>query len=343
MATAKIATRKRSNGTEFYQVQIRGKGVAKPYSKSFDNLSDAEAYQAEQMVILSGETVADNEPVKVSHSLASLAGEYLEWWRIDLKTGKQKKSYNDHSKKFYVLVDWFKDTPVEAIDQTMLEAFKLDFFKKVKPCTVRQYLTKLQTFLTWVNTYKKIEVTECINKSFLPPNSDRREKVFTEQEYKALCAWAYNKRAWLEPIVMLAWETAMRRNEILALVPEWIDLKGKVINLPKEICKNGESRQVPLSQIAVILLEALIEGKKPKQPLFYVTPNTLSNVFKLACEELDINEGVFHSMRHTSISRYAKKPGMNAMLLSTISGHKDLAMLQKYFHGDASYTASLMD
>lgn len=41
-------------------------------------------------------------------------------------------------------------------------------------------------------------------------------------------------------MIILGWETSMRRDEILALVPSWIDYKRRCINLSKEVWKNGK-------------------------------------------------------------------------------------------------------
>lgn len=344
MATAKIHTRKRANGKEFYQVQVRGKGLAKPYSASFDFLDEAQEWADEQNRKLAGEVDSvDVAPVNVL-TVASLADEYLAFVHVDPKTGKLKKGHKDLSYKLWAIAKRLDGVAIDDINEALLTQYKLDGFKRVKACSVRKDLEVLARFLKWSNKTKGTTAeVEAITQEFLPVEAKRRERVITEKEYHQICAWAWNHKSWLEPIVMLGWETAMRRSEILSLRPSWIDFKKKVINLPEEVCKNGESREVPLSQIAVTLLESLVEGKQPNTPIFYVQEGTVSHGFRVACERLNIKGAVFHSLRHTAISRYAKKPGMNAMLLSTISGHKDLAMLQNYFHNDAEFVSGLMD
>ncbi|NEG57836.1 tyrosine-type recombinase/integrase [Pantoea agglomerans] len=57
-------------------------------------------------------------------------------------------------------------------------------------------------------------------------------------------------------IIMLAWETAMRRNELLAIPPSMVDFKRRVIHLSDEQTKNGEGRDVPLNSAALALLSA---------------------------------------------------------------------------------------
>ncbi|WP_034942982.1 tyrosine-type recombinase/integrase [Erwinia oleae] len=57
------------------------------------------------------------------------------------------------------------------------------------------------------------------------------------------------------PIIILAWETAMRRNEIVALRLNMIDFRKKTISLQYDITKNGEARDVPLSTAGLELLK----------------------------------------------------------------------------------------
>ena len=49
----------------------------------------------------------------------------------------------------------------------------------------------------------------------------------------------------------------------------------------------------------------------------------------------------FHDLRHTAITRYARK-GLNPLQLAVISGHKDMRMLQRYTHPQADDVAALM-
>ncbi len=56
-------------------------------------------------------------------------------------------------------------------------------------------------------------------------------------------------------IIILAWETAMRRGEILALTPAMIDFRQRVIHLADHQTKNAEARDVPLSSTALDFAE----------------------------------------------------------------------------------------
>lgn len=343
MATAKIHTRKRANGSAFYQVQVRGKGLAKPYSASFDYLEEAQEWADEQNRKLAGEA----QPV-AALTLIGITEEYLNSIERDQRTGKVKKGHTDLTYKVKAIARRFGDTAIDDINEKALVAYKMERFTQVKPSSVRKDLEILRRFLVWANKEKGTQAQpEIITQSFLPAEADRRETVITDKQYSALCGWCASSRSWLEPIMIIAYETAMRRGEILSLQPEWIDFSRRCICLPEEVCKNGKAREVPLSQTALIVLEAMIgEGAlkvQDGQRIFTANADHVSKTFSDACSELGIKEAVFHSLRHTAISRYAKKPGMNIFTLSAISGHADPAELKTYFHSDSSFVASLMD
>ena len=69
----------------------------------------------------------------------------------------------------------------------------------------------------------------------------------------AACRGARNN--WLAHFVALAIETGMRRDELLGLLWDNVDLERRTAFLP--VTKNGESRGVPLSSRAVAVSSRL--------------------------------------------------------------------------------------
>lgn len=136
---------------------------------------------------------------------------------------------------------------------------------------------------------------------------------------------------WIEPIVAIALETAMRRSEILSL--RWADvfLDQRFVKLHDS--KNGEPRDVPLSTKAVATLSAL--PRDPSGRVFPTTAAALKKVFTRACERAGIEDLHFHDLRHEATSRIAKRMP-NLMELSRVTGHKTLQMLNRYYHVSAT-------
>jgi integrase len=163
------------------------------------------------------------------------------------------------------------------------------------------------------------------------------------------------RNPWLGPLVRLAFETAMRRGELLSLRWENVDLARRAAFLPDT--KNGDSRDVPLSSRAVAILKALpYSPAEEVQPdngrsglVFPTTALALRRGFGRAIERAQLKcaddrrkarqqpisgflEDVrFHDTRHEAASRIAEKLS-NILELSAVTGHTDVRMLKRYYH-----------
>lgn len=157
-----------------------------------------------------------------------------------------------------------------------------------------------------------------------------RNRILTPEEEKRLlnvCEPRANRNIYTRPFVILALETAMRRGEILSLRWENIDYLKRTAFL--ELTKNGESRTVPLSTRAIETLQALprsIDGK-----VLPINFAALETNFKRARDRANLPDLRIHDLRHTAITRLAEKLP-NLIELSAVSGHKNLAMLKRYYH-----------
>jgi len=171
-----------------------------------------------------------------------------------------------------------------------------------------------------------------------PPSPQGRSRTLTEEElgrlFDALKPQIKSSNHWVLPLTKFALESAMRRGEILGLHWEHIDLQKRIAHIP--LTKNGESRLVPLSKVAIQILQDLprsITGK-----VFPVTNFTLSAAIGRARTKAKINDFHFHDLRHMAITRLAEKLP-NLIELSAVSGHKSLTMLKRYYHPNAEQLA----
>tara|TARA_Y100001934_G_scaffold174367_1_gene206694 strand:+ start:117 stop:455 length:339 start_codon:yes stop_codon:yes gene_type:complete len=95
--------------------------------------------------------------------------------------------------------------------------------------------------------------------------------------------------------------------------------------------KNGESRDVPLSPLALELLRDLPRNNRGDQAVFPLHFEALKSLWRRACARASIINLRFHDLRHEATSRFFEK-GLNVMEVAAITGHKDLRMLQRYTH-----------
>ena len=173
-----------------------------------------------------------------------------------------------------------------------------------------------------------------------PKNARGRTRRLVGTEERRLLAACGGGRAgraaYLRDVVLLALETAMRRSELLALRWEDIDLVAATARLHDS--KNGEPRTVPLSSRA----RARLQEMKLKGAAGRVWPEaTASSILQAFCratERAGIVDLRFHDLRHEAASRLFEK-GLNVMEAASVTGHKDLRMLKRYTHLDASKLA----
>lgn len=215
--------------------------------------------------------------------------------------------------------------------------YRDDRLQSVCASTVVRDLAALSSILNHARRewgYPIANVVQAVRKPRLPQG---RERVLSAAEEQALleAAAPINRRnPWVQPIIIVALETAMRKGELLAL--EWrnINLERRTALLPDT--KNGTRRIVPLSTRAVEVLRALprsINGR-----VFQIEVANLHARFKDACARAGIEELHFHDLRHTATTRLAQKLP-NLAELSAVTGHKSLQMLKRYFHPDAEELA----
>jgi len=124
---------------------------------------------------------------------------------------------------------------------------------------------------------------------------------------------------------LFAIETAMRKSELVSMVKN--DIYDGHVHIPKS--KNGDARNVPLSEEAKALLELIKhDGRK-------IIPQT-TNAFRLMWEKkkasIGLNDLHFHDTRHEAITRMVRVRKMPVEVLAKITGHKKIDVLVNTYY-----------
>jgi integrase len=183
----------------------------------------------------------------------------------------------------------------------------------------------------------KTNPVSMISKPKAPRPRDRRLEA---GELERILHFNSCPNAWFRPVIIFAIETGMRRGEILSLTWEHIHLEKRYAHLPDT--KNGDSRDVPLSALALDLLRDLPGNISSDQVVFPLHFEALKSAWGRACCRVGISDLRFHDLRHEATSRFFEK-GLNVMEVAAITGHKDLRMLQRYTHLRAEDLALKLD
>ena len=196
------------------------------------------------------------------------------------------------------------------------------------PHTIHLYLALLSHLFTVARRAWGMEglsnPTEFVRKPKLPQGRDRR--LIDDEQIRLLnAAQAYGGE--IGAIITWAIETAMRRGEIAAMRWEHLDRKDRVLLIPET--KNGTPRQVPLSTVALEILDGL--PRRTDGRIWGMRPDSISQAFERVCQAAGIEGLTFHDLRHEATSRLFEK-GLNPMEVAAITGHKTLQMLKRYTH-----------
>jgi integrase len=161
---------------------------------------------------------------------------------------------------------------------------------------------------------------------------DARDRVFSGEGISRLIEHAPE---WLQPIILMAYQTGMRRGEILHLCWEQVDLKHGIIRLRSGDTKTGEGRVIPLATPLKHVLANLPRGVG--QTAVFLNPRTgrpstpgrVSMAFQRTCQRVDLTNARFHDLRHTSVTN-ARRAKIDYLRIVAITGHKTLRVFQRY-------------
>jgi integrase len=207
--------------------------------------------------------------------------------------------------------------------------------QKITPGSVRRELTIFSQLFEVSRKEWGIHVHNPVRDIKLPPENGARNRRLQyetngskSEETRLLDACRKCRNPYLLPIVRLALETAMRQSELVNMRWQHIDLRRRTAFLP--MTKNGSSRTVPLSSVAVGVLSNLPRGING-EVFPGVTTEAIKKAFRRATRRAEIENLHFHDLRHEATTRFFEQ-GLNIMEVSSITGHKDLQMLRRYTH-----------
>ena len=231
--------------------------------------------------------------------------------------------------------------PLDEITPQQINDFKLRRLKKVKPATCRTQLAFMSRCFRFAKRELLIDVANPLSEIALPQASKASDKVVSQGE---LILLLNELSPTMRLITELAYETAMRRSEIVMLTTDCVHLEERIADVIDG--KNG-TRSVPLTMRALELLQEAVKQARaeriPEGRLFHVTPHSVSTAVRRAREKANLGDTVrLHQLRHTRITNVAKK-GFNNAQIMVVSGHRDTRSVARYSHLNARDVIPLID
>jgi integrase len=242
----------------------------------------------------------------------------------------------------------FKDKPLSSITSFDIERYKKSRGEAgASNGTINRELAALSHLFSKAVEWRWIANRPArINR--LRENTGRIVYLTSEQVAKLLDAAREHQSSFIYPFIVIALQTSMRRTEILSTRIENIDLKRRIIYVPR--AKSG-AREQPITQNLAMFLGEYLKGIDGEQGWLF--PSTKSKCGHISWPEhafrgvviaagLDPKQVVRHTLRHTAITHLVQA-GVDLPTVQRISGHKTLQMVARYSHQNGKHIQAAMD
>lgn len=321
-----------------WTAEVRRKGVS--ISATFSTKAEAQAWAAKTEVeIIAGKR--GDVPNKTF-------GQLLEKYRDEVSPSKKGERW-ERLRIGVFQRDEIASVMLSNLDERAVSEWRDRRLKTVSSATVRREWNLLSNACSVaVKEWKWLTVNPMANVR-KPKDAPPRDRIATQDEIEKLAyALSYDKDTAPQSVIsrvgaamLFAIETAMRAGEICNL--KWAD-----IQIERKFLKvtggktTAAMREVPLSTEAIRVLKQLEQVKSEDDDrAFQLAASQIDSHFRKAKARTGIDDITFHDMRHTAVTRLAKK--IDILPLAKMIGHRDLKMLMVYFSASAESLADKLD
>ncbi|MEX3842605.1 tyrosine-type recombinase/integrase [Paraburkholderia sp. BR10882] len=170
-------------------------------------------------------------------------------------------------------------------------------------------------------------------------NRDARQRTIAHRRMRKLPAPPSIRNVrytdYLQPLVVTALNTGMRKGELLALEWQDVDLELRTIHVQRAVAKSDKRRDIPISDELLACLTAW----KPLAHRVWVFGNKDTNApltdfggaWDGLLEAAEITRFRFHDTRHDFATRLVSQ-GTDLYVVKTLLGHSSYAMVERYAH-----------
>jgi integrase len=311
------------------------------------------------------EVKAGNEPEEkkiIQRTFNELATEYLKW-------AARQRSFVSKERIINQLTAKFGDLPLRAFNTLLLEKYQTERLqrgvkhkllkkkadgsravcdsqkepKANKPATINRHIATLKHMFTKAVEWDMVEeaTLKKVRKVKLLEENNRRLRYLSKEECHNLLNQCDSH---VRPIVVMGLSTGMRKNEILGLTWDNVDMKHGFILL--EHTKNGERREIPINATARAALKSVT--RRLDVPYVFHDDETgkrygdIKKGFSGACRRAGIKDFHFHDLRHTFASHLVMA-GKDLTTVKDLLGHKTLTMTLRYSHLAPAHKAAAVE
>ncbi len=245
-----------------------------------------------------------------------------------------KKSYRRDVVASKPLLKFFAGKQLSFINPIQVDEYRAHRLKTnsmygrpISKTTINREVAFLKTMLNYA--IKRRWLNENPLKGYkLYKEKPSKMRILSKKEFKTIYEAASEH---LRPILVTAYCTGMRKNEILTL--KWENLyldKGYIL---VEETKNDESRQIPINKLLQETLNS-VKYSSQKENVFTYKGKPIQDIktaFNAALRRSGLDKFVFHDLRHTFASNLVMN-GVDIKTVQELLGHKSIMMTMRYSH-----------
>lgn len=302
---------------------------------------------------------------KVSTLGAFIEDKYAPWALQEMKRGATAVT-----RLLSDFEHWLNE-PLMSFNSWRIESFRTDRKKAgVKATTINRQLDTLRGCLRKAVDWKVILSHPMEDVKWLKGEDSKRVRYLSPDEEKRLRAAMIDREAdmrdsrdryieWLkhhtapsrervapippgyadhlQPIVLVAMNTGLRRGELFSLLWSDIDYFAKMLTVRAAASKNQDSRRIPLNAEALKVLRAWQRQQKGELDEL-VFPgedgarlNNINKSWATLRTRAKLIDFRFHDLRHHFASRLVQS-GVDLNTVRELLGHKNLTMTIRYSH-----------
>ncbi len=258
----------------------------------------------------------------------------------DLKAKKMRLTHH--------LIPFFKNKPLSSIHTFDVERYKKSRLESgTAPGTINRELAALSHLLNKALEWRWLDSKPAIIKR-LKENPGRITYLTSEQAANLIQEAQKDQNPHVYPFIVIGLGTGMRRMEILSIRLKDIDLEHQTIHIPN--AKTG-ARSQPMTKELREFLRGYVEAAEPGQEWLFPSAGSktghvvaIEKAFKRVVTNagMDPAQVVRHTLRHTAITHLVQA-GVDLPTVKRISGHKTLAMVERYSHQNGEHIQAAMD
>lgn len=342
-----IQKRVTSNGAVSYTARVRRRGFPQ-LAVTFSRITDAKAWISQEEIKIRQGIHLDQAEAK-KHTINEAIERFV---REEGANERARLHFRRWSEK---LGSQF----LAAITDVSLDQAISDFrhVNKFQASTINVHLAALSSLMRRAKQWGWIKRNPVLDVKRPRPPKGRVRFLSDDERERLLRGCEASGYPQLYLIVVLALSTGMRKEEILSLKWNDVELKDGVIILQNT--KNKERRRVAVRGLALDLLrqhakvrridsDFLFPGERPSPQKDCTVVHKSDRHFDIrkpwvrALNLASIEDFVFHDLRHSCAS-YLAMGGASPLEIAEVLGHKSLDMVKRYAHLAESHVASVVE